>query len=408
MPVVSLSPPSRSIRVATVIAALCSLLLLAKTEAAMTAELPPPWLPQAERDGATVFITGHSLTDLPLPNFLEAIAQSQAATHVWNRQYVVGSTIEQRSRGAGSNVADWPGYRRGDNKDGSSIDVVDELRSPRTPGARSYDVLLITEMHSVLASYLWFDTVRLLRHYHDLFISSNPQGRTYFYESWLGILDKSAPARWIEYERAASPVWQCAATRINVSLAHAGRTDRITPLPAGLALAELVARATEGAGLPGITAGTPRETVDALVADDVHLTRRGSYYVALVTYTAIYRRSPVGAWAPSDIDAQTADAMQKFAWNFVVDFYARSQPMPLADCRALVAGPFNELFWNYTFDQGQQGLGWGPADLIRSINERLRKGRNIKRTASTFSAEDASNPLYFSPALDDTYWYPPL
>jgi hypothetical protein len=408
MPAVPPAPTSRSIRVATVIAALCSLLLLVKTEAAMTAELPPPWLPQAERDGATVFITGHSLTDLPLPNFLEAIARSQGATHVWNRQYIVGSTIQQRTRGTDSNVTDWPGYRRGDSKDGSPIDVVAELRSPKTPGAGPYDVLLITEMHSLLVSYLWFDTVRLLRHYHDLFISSNPQGRTYFYESWLGILDKSAPARWIEYERAASPVWQCAATRINVSLEHAGRKDRITPLPAGLALAELIARATKGAGLPGVTAASPRQTVDALVADDVHLTPRGSYYVALVTYAAIYRRSPVGAWAPSDIDAQTADAMQKFAWNFVVDFYARSQPMPLADCRALVAGPFNELFWNYTFDQGQQGRGWGPADLIRSINERLRKGRNIKRTTSTFSAEDASNPLYFSPALDAAYWYPPL
>lgn len=408
MSVVSPAPTSRSIRIATFTAVLCSLLLLAKTEAAMTAELPPPWLPQAERDGATVFITGHSLTDLPLPNFLEAIARSQAATHVWNRQYVVGSTIQQRTRGTDSNVADWPGYRRGDNKDGSPIDVVDELRNPKTPGARSYDVLLITEMHSVLASYLWFDTVRLLRHYHDLFISANPQGRTYFYESWLGILDKGAPARWIEYERAASPVWQCAATRINVSLEHAGRKDRITPLPAGLALAELVARATEGAGLPGITAGAPRETVDALVEDNVHLTRRGSYYIALVTYAAIYRRSPLGAWAPSDIDAQTAETMQKFAWDFVVDFYARSQPLPLADCRALVAGPFNAFYWNYLHDTDHKGRGWAPTEIVQSVTDWLRKGRNIRRTASTFSAEDASNPLYFSPALDDAYWYPPL
>jgi hypothetical protein len=377
--------------------------LVMSTQGVAAAEpQPPPWPQQVERNEATVFVSGHSLTDQPIPDYLEAIARSLGAAHVWNRQYVVGSSIQRRTRGENPQASDWPGYRQGDNKDGSDLDVVAELRSPKTTGGKPYDVLLITEMHGLLISYLWLDTVRMLRHYHDVFISGNPQGRTYFYESWLSLLNKSAPASWIAYERKASPIWQCAATRINISLEHAGRKDRITPLPAGLALAELIARATEGKGLPGITAGSPRETVDRFLSDDVHLTSLGKYYMALVSYAAIYGRSPVGAWAPDGVDGKQAEAMQQFAWSFISDFYARSRPLPLAECRKLIANEFNQSYWNYRLPE----QSWSPAALLREADAWWRRQRDIRRSAQKFSAEDASNPFFFSPEIDASYWYP--
>ncbi len=383
--------------------------LVMSTQGVTAAEpQPPPWPRQVERNEATVLISGHSLTDQPIPTYLDAIARSLGVSHEWNRHYIAGSSLKRRTRGENPDASDWQGYRQGDNKTGTNLDFVAELRSPKTTGGKPYDALVITEMHSVLASYLWFDTVRLLRHYHDVFISGNSQGRTYFYESWMGLIDKSAPARWIAYERAASPIWQCVATRINLSLEHAGRADRITPLPAGLAFAEFIARATEGEGLPGVTTGTPRETVDTLITDDVHLTERGSYYLALVIYSAIYSRSPVGAWAPAAVSARQAETMQKFAWTFISDFYARSRPLPLAECHALITGPFNKLYWSYLYDDGRKAHGWSPSGLVQKARDWLRKRRNTDLTTRIFSAQDASNPLYFSPDMDKSYWFPPL
>ena len=72
------------------------------------------------------------------------------------------------------------------------------------------------------------------------------------------------------------------------------------------ALAELVERATQGHGVAGVTGSTVRNTVNRIVNDDVHLTRLGSYYMALVSYAAIYRRSPEGAWAPEDVTDEQA------------------------------------------------------------------------------------------------------
>ena len=392
-------------RAVSVAGAFCGLVMSAEYATASDSTQPPPWPAQAERSAATVFISGHSLTDRPIPDHLEKIALSLGSELAWNRQYVVGSDIQRRTRGSAAGETGWSGYRQGYNKDGEGMDVVAELRSPKTTGGKRYDTLLITEVRSILGALLWSDTVRTLRHYHDLFISANPEGRTYFYESWLGILDKSAPQRWIAYEREASPIWQCVAARINLSLQHADRTDRITPLPAGLALVELVERATQAQGVPGVTAGSVRETIDGLVADDVHLTPRGSYYLALVTYAAIYRRSPVGAWAPDGVDATQAASMQKIAWEFISNFYARSRPEPLAECRARILDRFSDIYWSYVNDSDRKIRG---TSLLQSARDWFAQRRRSQLTTRTFSARDASNPLHFSPETDRDYWHRPL
>jgi len=156
-----------------------------------------------------VFISGHSLTDQPLPSDLAAIAASLGHPLQWNRQYMVGSSIRARVRGAKAPPGEtgWSGYHQGSNRDSENMDVLAELRQPRTVTGGPYDVLLITEEHGLLGTMVWNDTVRYLRHYHDRFIDANPAGRTLFYESWLGLDDKNDPRRWIAYERAASPIW---------------------------------------------------------------------------------------------------------------------------------------------------------------------------------------------------------
>ncbi|HEY8945160.1 MAG TPA: hypothetical protein VIM73_12905, partial [Polyangiaceae bacterium] len=273
---------------------------------------------RAPRDAARIFITGHSLVDQPLPDFLARIGSSAGTPIEWNRQYVEGSAILRRARGKDPAAQDFPGYREGLDREGKKLDVVSELRNPQTVRG-AYDVLLITEQHGMLETLLRNETVRYLRHYHDLFIAGNPQGTSYFYESWLDINDKSDPRRWIAYERAASPVWQCMATRVNVSLSAEGRADRIVSLPAGAALAELVARSTGGPKLDGITLQSDSETVSSLIEDRVHLTPLGAYYISLVTYSSIFQRPPLGAWAPDGVTPVQAKSLQETAWNFISD-----------------------------------------------------------------------------------------
>ena len=185
------------------------------------------------RDRANLFISGHSLTDQPMPTFLAQIAGSLGTPMRWNRQYVVGSTLRERTRGMKADAQAWSGYRLGANREGEGMDVVAELRQPRTISGERYDTLLITEQNGLLWSLLNHDSVRYLRHFHERFIDGNPQGQTYFYEPWNSLNSKDDPRRWIAFERAASPVWQCIATRVNISLAAEGRRDRIASMPGG-------------------------------------------------------------------------------------------------------------------------------------------------------------------------------
>jgi hypothetical protein len=353
----------------------------------------------APRDAARIFVSGHSLTDNPLPAYLAAVADSLGTSAKWNRQYIVGSAIRTRTRGLAPGETGWPGYRHGYNREGEGLDVIAELREPRTLGGDRYDTLLITEQNVLLGTLVWNDTVRYLRHFHDRFIDGNPAGQTYFYESWLAIDDKADPRRWIAYERAASPVWQCIATRINMSLAAEGRSDRIVSLPAGAALAELIERATQGSGLPGVTANSTRETIDRVVSDDVHLTRLGVYYVSLISYASIYRRSPLGAWMPPEVTHTQAAAMQQLAWEFVSRYYAAYAPLDVEQCRALLTRSFIGTYWTYVRDST-----WRKQ--LNPLHAYARWIRHFALWQLRFQRDDDENPFHYDPATDRGYWYP--
>lgn len=346
---------------------------------------------------ARLFYSGHSLTDRPLPDHVEHIARSLGTQVLWNRQYVVGSSIRQRVQGDDASATDWRGYRQGYNRDTEGMDVVAEFKSPRTTDARPYDALIITEQHGLLGSLIWNDTVRHLRHYHDRFIEGNPAGQTFFYESWISLDDKSDPRRWIAYERAASPIWQCMGARINLSLAALGRSDRISPLPMGLALAELIETATGASAPSPLRAATTRETVSQFIKDDVHLTPTGIYYAALVTYATVLRQSPVGAWVPQDVRADQAQALQNFAWSFVQRQQRNVAPGSMARCRELIRDDFAWRYWSYIRD-----AYWRKETNV--VMAHLRWVRHYVSWRYRLSREDASNPFHHDPAADAAHW----
>lgn len=338
------------------------------------AELP------AARRSARVFVTGHSLVDNPLPDDLVQIANSLGGTSQYNQQNVLGSPLRVRTRGLNAGSSDWSGYRLGKNREGQNMDVLAEIAQPQTVSG-TYDALLLTERHDLVSALLFEDTLRYARHYHDRVVAAQPSATTYFYQSWQGVRDKNAPAEWIAYERAASPVWTCMTTRLNQSLVAEGRTSRVVPLPAGVALAELVERATQGT-VAGVTGTSVRETVDRLIEDDVHPTRLGMYYMALVSYAAVYRQSPVGAWRPAEVTAAQAASLQSVAWE-IVSRRESETPLSLEQCAATLRDSFCSTYATYLRDASQAA----------SCQSRFAVGRT-------------DHPLHFDAATDRNLWLP--
>jgi hypothetical protein len=334
------------------------------------------------RDSANIFISGHSLTDNPFGNYIEAIAKSRGQAIRWNQQINIGSPI--RARTHGPSRTRWPAEAHGSNKLGQpSGDIRKEFRTGALIGGARYDTLIITERHDLLNVLLWEDTVRELRDYHETLIESSPAGQTYFYESWLQVRDTSNPKSWTAYERASSKIWQCVATRINSALEAEGRPDRILNLPAGLALVELVEHAI-AAKIPGLTGANTKALLNRIFSDDVHMTQLGHYYLAAVSYSAIYRRSPVGAWAPSNIDGALAAGLQELAWKTISNYYANYSPLTLPQCRALMQESYCDEWARYM----------QPVQGCKQFFMRLQIG----------SGPSDTNPLYFDPASDKSFW----
>ncbi|MDC3954824.1 hypothetical protein [Polyangium jinanense] len=307
----------------------------------------------AERASARMFLSGHSLTDNPLPDHVLTIAQSLGKDFNFNEQIGIGSPIRVRTKGGSFDAPDWPGYSTGKNREGSDMNVIEELLSPKTLGpGELYDTLVITERHDILGTIWWEDTFGFLRHYHDRLIDGNPAGHTLFYHSWLDV-DKNAPKTWIDHEKNALYAWECVASKVNLSLAAEGRTDRVEALPAGAALVDLVEHILNDE-VQGIT-GTTSQKLDMIFSDNVHMTPLGAYYLALVTYASIFRASPVGAAVPAEINAEPAADMQKIAWDFVRAYY--SQPTPgehtMEECRTFISQNVCATFWTLLNEPGQ-------------------------------------------------------
>ncbi|MDC0741694.1 hypothetical protein [Polyangium mundeleinium] len=75
----------------------------------------------AERTSARMFLSGHSLTDNPLPDHVLTIAQSLGKDFNFNEQIGIGSPIRVRTKGGSFDAPGWPGYSTGKNREGSDM-----------------------------------------------------------------------------------------------------------------------------------------------------------------------------------------------------------------------------------------------------------------------------------------------
>lgn len=86
----------------------------------------------------------------------------------------------------------------------------------------------------------------------------------------------------------------------------AGNANDALVVPAGLAFAA----AREG-----------RPGLNLYQRDGRHPSPEGTYLAALTMYASIFRRAPSGGYAPSGIDAETAEYLRQTAWTAAKDYF---------------------------------------------------------------------------------------
>jgi hypothetical protein len=298
----------------------------------------PTW---EERERVRLLLSGHSLTDNPLGFYLWRMTEARDHDYDWEQHIVVGSPIRVRTRGMDSEASTYEGYSLGLNKDGFGKSILEELRSPTAiPSSDRYDTLVIAERADLPVAIVGEDTIPYLRHYHDRVREQESRARTFLFQTWPDI-DKANPQRWLDYVEDELTIWECAVAKVNLTLERDGLPPAVSVLPTGMALRRFVRAALDGE-VPGIT-GSPRERLDAIFGDNIHLTWSGAYVMASAVYSAAFGSSPVGTPAPEDpqaVDPGIAAAGAQIAWDVVSEYLGRSQKpwaRTMEECRSAMA-----------------------------------------------------------------------
>jgi hypothetical protein len=294
---------------------------------------------------ANFFISGHSLTDNPYADYLVQITNSLGIKSEYNQQIVIGSPIRVRTRGNDPNSKDFLGYQLGKNREGSGMEILNELRNRNTVQSHQYNYFIITERHDLVNVAIWEGTDRYLRHYYDQFMMKN-NGRVYFFTSWLGRKKLRDINSWIAYEESALKAWECVISKVNHDLIRE-QSSPVYIIPANIALVELVKRLLSGSFSEELAAQSDFDRLTLLFSDDVHLTKLGIYYIALVTYALVFDSSPDGAWFPKEISKKIALYLQNIAWKFASAKGANIPNLNLTSCGSLFADSFCNIYWDY-------------------------------------------------------------
>ena len=334
------------------------------------------------------YFSGHSLTNPRLVGFLSEIAKTAGIDLAWDQQHLVGSSIRQRRQGYGLDPQA-PAYRHGADRAGRPADILGAFAA-RGEDGRAIDTLVVTEQHAVLNALVWQETVSSLRHIHEAFVRANPGSRTIFFEPWLSIDDKAAPQRWIEYEQAAAPVWKCAVSSVNQSLAVAGHTDRIVSMPMGVALAFLANRASRPESKGDLAGGSTRDRMNLFFDDDVHLTEAGDFYAAAVMFLHLFGTTRQIEWSPAAVGEPLAQFIKYAAADAATKYPLTENMNNLEDCRRYIESKFLKFFIEYYYDANLKK----SSNFIISLYQKF----NIKRSLDAFYNENSpSNPLVNNP-----------
>ena len=235
------------------------------------------------RDEASVFFVGHSLVNFKMPNMVHGLALDAGLISTYDEQIIVGSPLR---------------YNWEHSHEAQGLDAKVALPTG------DYNVFVMTE--SIPAHP---DMVQYGGLFFNLAQTSNSNMESYYYEAWhwlhWGVGDADAidyfnnfiepnPAYHIPTPESnydfrnqiniSRPMW---IERVDAMNQAYPQHSRMKIIPAGTALGQLYDAIVAG-DVPGIS------QIDAVFEDNVHMNDIGNYFIALVHFATIYRRSPVG------------------------------------------------------------------------------------------------------------------
>ncbi|MCF8483678.1 MAG: hypothetical protein K9G71_00605 [Rhodobacteraceae bacterium] len=257
-----------------------------------------------------ILFVGHSLIGTDLPDLVEGGMRQMREPATVSAQIINGAPLKfnfENSQGA------------------QGVDGKVELAKGQT------DVLILTEAIPLATQIQWNDTAGQIAAYAALARGANPDVRVFVYETWHS--RTSGPGTVIEGDDGAGLPWR---DRLTADLSQwesvvrdgARLSDtQVSLIPGGQAMALLSESVAEGK-VPGVT------SMDTFFSDDIHLSAKGTYYMALVHLAAITGKSPEGlpaqltrrwksreAVVPDDL----ARVLQRLAWQ-AVSTYTPSPP----------------------------------------------------------------------------------
>jgi hypothetical protein len=221
------------------------------------------------------------LVNKKMPYFFDAVTKSTGIPH--NTSFV------QDPSGAALQYNWEPPHNEGPNHYTTTL-----------PGGK-VDILVLTEAVPFDGSILDSQTT----HYADLFykmaVGANPSARVYIYETWTCVFsgpnwqtagcssyswDDEKHIPWRQRLTNDLPTW----SSIPAALNAANDGPEVFLVPAGQAMA-LLSDEIEAERVPGIS------NITSLFSDFIHLNDSGNYFIGLVQFATIYKRTPVGLTA---------------------------------------------------------------------------------------------------------------
>lgn len=267
-----------------------------------------------------ILFVGHSLIGPDLPDLVEGGLRQMREPSSVSAQIINGAPLKfnfENSAGA------------------EGVDGKVELAKGET------EVLILTEAIPLAAQIQWNDTAGQIAAFAALARGANPDVRVFVYETWHS--RNSGPGAVIEGDPGAGIAWR---DRLSADLPlweqvvreGAAKADtKVGLVPGGQAMALLADEVAAGR-VPGVT------SMDDFFSDDIHLTPKGTYYMALVNLAAITGKSPEGlparltrSWKSRDavIADDLARVLQRLAWQTVSSY----EPAPVVAAPAVVPPP---------------------------------------------------------------------
>jgi hypothetical protein len=254
-------------------------------------------------ESARVFFIGHSLIGFEMPAMMQGVAESLGAEMRWDAQIGIGASLQ----------VNWE-----DHEGAQGLDAREALPTGR------YDVVVMTEAVRLDDMIRYRDPPRYGALFDDLALRSRPDARVLFFETWHDrdevrrTVGPRQVATWRAYLDEDRPRWEAIVD--GIERARPGPTIDI--IPGGQAFARLY-DAIHAGEVPGVSSEA------ALFRDAIHPNLLGRYFVALVSFAAVFRRSPVGATNLGrdreggvliEVPAPTARALQRVAWEAVLAY----------------------------------------------------------------------------------------